>query len=760
MPTLRNRIQAAWSALTKGSPGLAEISASTVRDYEAGNQLSRYRQSEAWQLVRRYTKYIKVAQSRNASAVAGAPLRVYKRKRGGRKSAFDARPVSRKELQRQRARASNYVRKAADMQDEVDEIIDPYHPLVKLLADANSIDNGFGLLEQTQLGIGLTGNAYWYMVPGPDGLPAELWPLPPQFVHPIPSREMMIEGYIYGRSREIETRFDASQVLRFNQPNPRGDPFKGYGDLEACIDDADLSVAISQFRLVTMDNGAQPGLVVVAKNAGQEQRQEVEDQFNRKYSGVSKAARTVVLAGDITVQPWSMTQTEVAFLNSDASVRETIANCHDMSSALLTLDSAALATAEAAIPQWQEQAILPRCRRIESTINQGLVPLFGDDLYVCFDEVVQKNIEKDATVAVSLYSAGIITQNEARDATGYDHVDGGDDFIGPVFPRNVYGQPVPTASEFPNEQTPTGDTVVTDQPTEGAVPPPDQQAPKADAPKKSFSQKDVMFGHGPDCTCCHRPPKSFRKTKGEETISLTEKELESAVKGWFDHIAQVMSGNVGSNGLKGSPTALALSFTQATTNTIGRIFLGGWNFGVQELGDKAGKAELQSALTGPVEKYLREHELKLATVVSETVIDRVKNELADGVAQGETIPQLKTRLQESVNGMSGIAAERIARTETARAFMASREKAWQTSGNVWGKRWQLAPDACDFCEEVAAKFGTQPVGTPFFSKGESIMLGDGQTMNLDYSDVEGPPLHPNDRCSLVAVYEKPKGWDE
>lgn len=759
MPTLRNRFSAAWNALIGGSPGIETISAATVREYEAGNQLSRYRQSEAWQLVRRYTKYIKVAQSRNASAVAGAPLRVYKQKRGGRKTAFDTRPVSWKELKRQRLRGSKPVRKAADMSDEVDEIVDPYHPLVRLLADANALDNGFGLLEQTQLAIGLTGNAYWYMVAGKDGKPAELWPLPPQYVHPIPSREMMIEGYIYGRSREIETRFDASQVLRFSQPNPRGDPFKGYGDLEACLDDADLSVAISQFRLTTIDNGAQPGVILVAKTAGADQRQQLEDQFNRKFSGVSKAGRTAVLTGEVTVSPWGMTEKEVAFLNSDASIRETIANCHDMSSALLTLDSAALATAEAAIPQWQEQAILPRCRRIESTICQGLVPLFGDDLYVCFDEVVQKNIEKDTANTVSLYSSGIITQNEARDATGYDHVEGGDDFIGPVFPRNVYGQPVPTTSEFPTEQTPTGDTVASAPPTDGAAPT-DEQAPKADAPKKNLSQKDVIFGHGPDCACCHRPPKSFRKTKGEETISMTEKELEEAVANWFGHIAQTMSGNVGSNGLKGSSVPLALSFTTATTNTIGRIYLTGWNFGVQELGDKAGEATLQSALTGPVEKYLREHELKLANTVSETVLNRVKEELAVGVSQGETITQLKTRLQESVNDMSGIAAERIARTETARAFMAARERSWQASGNVWGKRWQLAPDACDFCKEVAAAYGVQPVGAPFFSKGDMLTLGDGQTMNLDYSDVDGPPLHPNDRCSLVAVYEKPKDWGD
>jgi len=40
----------------------------------------------------------------------------------------------------------------------------------------------------------------------------------------------------------------------------------------------------------------------------------------------------------------------------------------------------------------------------------------------------------------------------------------------------------------------------------------------------------------------------------------------------------------------------------------------------------------------------------------------------------------------------------------------------------------------------------------FFAKGSTLTVG-GSTMKLDYTDVQGPPLHPNDRCDLVPVLQ-------
>lgn len=832
MAQIRNRIAAAWNMLVSGSPGLSEYARSTVRPYESSNQMGRGRRMLVAELMQGFEKYVAVAQSRNASAVAGVPLRVYRRSTTGAKSYWNSRPLLKKELLRQRRRSGAWTRKAADISDEVDEIIDPLHPLVKLLNTANMMDNGFSLIEQTQLAIGLSGNAYWHPVAGRDGYPVEVWPLMPQFVHVIPSRDTIIGGYVYGRGSEIERTYQASEVIRFNQPNPKGDPYRGCGDLEKCILDAQLSLEFSRIRLGMVDNGAQPGLIVTAEGATDDQRDKLEEIVNQKFASGAKWGRSMVLNGKIAVTKWDMGDKEVAFLNSDAAVRETIANCHDMSSALLTLDSAALATAEAAIPQWHEQAIRPRVNRIVDTLNQALVPMFGDDrLYICSDEVVENNANEDATIAVSLYSANVVKLNESRAMCGFDSVPDGDRFamefaqessmaiaqattengaMGEDGAKPVAGGveavqdtamngaqvasiveiirqvamgdlPASAAKEvillaFPmvpedrvdrmlaglEEFEPTSYLHAEAAAAQSAEAQPDteteEEKPEPKDEKKSVSHRSLLFGDATMPACfCSRHPKGVRKSMPPDITNSSERDIEAAIRRWFNGLMPQLAPKLGTNGLKGDTLGpMAISLSQNTTEPLGTAFLQGWNFGVQELGKNAGKAEFAAALTGPVAKYLREYQGKLVQSVTESVDERIKEAIAVGIEQGESIPQLSVRLQESVTEMSSMASERIARTETNRAFLVSREKSWMESGAVWGKRWQLAPDACSFCVAAASEYGVQPLGTPFFRKGDTITGAEGTTMKLDYADVEGPPLHPNDRCGLVMVIEEPK----
>ncbi len=750
--------------IVSGSPGLQEIAQTTVRPWEVTAQLGRYRQTQAQQLVNGFTKYVAVAQSRNAGAVAGCPLRVYRRKKSSRKTAWDIRPVLRKELLRQRSRAGAWTRKAADMSEEVDEIIDPLHPLVSVLNNANALTNGFGLLEQTQLGIGLTGNAYWYCLPGPDGYPIEVWPLPPQYVHVIPDRDTIIGGYIYGRSFEIEKQLPVENVVRFTQPNPRGDPFRGFGDLEKCILDAQLSVAFSEIRLAMIDNGAQPGLVITAKGATDDQRARLEEIVNQKFASGSKWGRTMVLNGDCTITPWGMNEKEAAFLQSDPAVRETIANCHDMSSALLTLESAALATASAAIPHWQEQGVKPRCNRIADTLNQAFVPMFGDDsLYVCFDEVVQKDAQIESGIAVSMYAGNLVTKNEARALVDFDAVPDGDKFASDYAQENAVGlldakpDPAkPASGSEPDDET-AAESPDAEEPTK---PPAKDKAFRNDAKELEdlYGEAIVKLGakHPADCPCCVAKAKGF----DPEAMSAGEAEMEAALRNWFDRLLPIYVASLTQEGVTANVLPkIAIGLSQAIDQPIMHTFVTGFNTGVQELGANAGKAQMITAtgtLTSPVEAFLREYKGALIKSVTETADKAIREQLAQGVKAGETIPELTTRVQNVVGDMSRYAAERIARTETARAFGAARIESWAKSGNVWGKRIILAPNACPVCIQIAKDYGVQPLNKAFVPVGRTITLDSGQEVVFDYADVNTPPIHPQCRCDVVMVMEEPK----
>jgi hypothetical protein len=256
------------------------------------------------------------------------------------------------------------------------------------------------------------------------------------------------------------------------------------------------------------------------------------------------------------------------------------------------------------------------------------------------------------------------------------------------------------------------------------------------------------------------------KDAANDAIDAGSIEFQSRLASWFALLeprakaAITASLNTGGTGIgvdiAANPMMVA-KLAEVLGPEITRLFRHGHQFGVTELGAAAGNAKpLSMALTQNAREYLNEYVGQTIKSVTTTADEQIRNALAEGIGQGETIPQLANRVGLEVQNMSRYSAERIARTEAARAFMAARIKAYQESGTVWGVRWVLAPDACPFCTFASEQSGgTKALGTPFFEKGDTITLDDGLSLVLDYSDVIGPPLHPHCRCTLVAVMEKP-----
>lgn len=434
--SLRHRIRAAIDGF-KLLRREGDVIDAYVRPMDVARE-GRYVKQPYAELTARYSiSYVKVAVSRNATAVASVPLRVMRRRRSGSKwaSAWDTKSLDRDALHGVRTLAGRYARKQASASDDVEEVVDPAHPLVKLLDQVNSHINAFDLIEQTQTFLGLIGNAYWAVVRGAGGVPEAIWPLQAQFVEALPDRQRFIGAYRFGRGYENERTFDADDVVHFRQFNPN-DPYYGVGDSAAHVDSSDLSALFTKAAMAMLTNGVQPGLIAVMPGIDENKRQALEAAVNRKHSGATRWFRTWVLSSPlnskVTFEQLDIGEGATKFLALPADkIREVIANCHDMPVALLTLDSAALATAKAAIPQWQRMAILPRCRRIEDQINQRLVPMFSGtttgELFVAFDGAVTEDENERATRLSQLVAGRIITPNEARAQLGMEPMDGGDE---------------------------------------------------------------------------------------------------------------------------------------------------------------------------------------------------------------------------------------------------------------------------------------------------------------------------------------------
>lgn len=779
MPSLPQRIRNAGNALLGRSPGLDDFASSSVRSWEENPWALRSKQTDAAALVSRWCGTVKTAGSRNSMGVASLKLRVYRRTRGGAKY-WDARAITKDMRAYLRAGSSRggagfYATKAADRLEEFEEIVDPLFPLNRLLIEANPVHNGYEMVEGVQNWLGLAGNAYWMVAREGSGPVApdetvEVWPLAPQFTRPVPSRESVVGGYIYGRGTEIEATYAPSQVVHFRNPNPAGSPYLGMGDLETCVREADLSSSFVDFAQAMLMNGAQPG-VIISGRFTPDQKAAAETSLKRKHEGVKNAGRSMLINGEeVKIQTLNLSEKEVAFLQSGERMETVIAGCHDMPVAILRLETAALATAKESIRHWQIMGVAPRARRIEDTLNQRLIRGvlgYGDDVFVAFDPAVTRDLEADSVRVKALYDSQIITKNEAREECGYEHVEGGDDFKADPDPLGFgFGG----GSNDGSRDRKPGDRGGDDH-DEGAGggtggksrrhvhPRVARAVPRLTTAAISAAAMLLTGGHECHAKCGQR----YGRTVGKDArarlgvIEVSERELEAALRRWFlGSLHPAVVANIAGDGLAvelSGDKELRTAFLGETREQLGKLFLDGYNHGVADVQALAAMNFLP-ALSDPVRARMVGFQSRAFASTTDTVTRAIRASLAEGIGAGESVRELTNRAAEFMGEVAKYAPERIARTESARAYLTSREDAWVESDVVEGKEWLLSADPCEFCEAMAREYQTAEIGKPFIALGGRLTGTEGGSMDIDYAALDTPPLHPNCRCSLAAIFKE------
>ena len=157
-----------------------------------------------------------------------------------------------------------------------------------------------------------------------------------------------------------------------------------------------------------------------------------------------------------------------------------------------------------------------------------------------------------------------------------------------------------------------------------------------------------------------------------------------------------------------------------------------------------------------------EEMFKFAHQVNQTTADKLREVLKASVEQGWSRSELKNTIAELYDDWAdGGRADMIARTESTRAYTAGKIAAWKSTGTVTHKVWVCASDACPFCQDMD---GTViELDNNFFDEGDTQDVEDGDldiSMDHDYEDVGGPPLHPNCRCTVVGEIQDTDEEDE
>jgi len=319
------------------------------------------------------------------------------------------------------------------------------HPLIDLLNRPNpqqSYSEFFGSLYGYLL---LSGNTYVLKTGSDRGAPRELHQLRPDRIEIKGSGNPIPEKYIYKINGKVQGTYDVDQDNGYSELkhiklwNPMDD-YYGCSPLAAAAVEVDQHNMMAKHNVNLLANGARPSGAVIFKpqddagfamNLTDSQRQQLLTDLNNRFSGAGNAGRPMLLEGDFDWKEMGLSPKDMDFLNLKHLSATDIAMCFGVPSQLVGVpDSQTYSNVAEARLALYEETIIPYLSKIQSDMNEWLVPMFGDGLSIEFDidsipalSERRKKIYENVTSAVR---EGIMTRNEARERIGLEPVDGGD----------------------------------------------------------------------------------------------------------------------------------------------------------------------------------------------------------------------------------------------------------------------------------------------------------------------------------------------
>ena len=379
----------------------------------------------------------------NADLVASATLRLYVATRPGEsppKSYLRPRQISRKALSNLKDNPAFAGFVAGDV--TIHEVT--HHPLLDLLkAPQSDPDNpglsGYDLRWATQLYLESIGRAYWLIERDGLGVPTRIWLLRSHLVREVadPTGKQIISHYEYGS----RARYAPREIVRFHFPDPFNPYLGGYAPLMAAIEKIRISRKEDAHLSAMLENMGRPDAIWSPKGdtegggIGAAEAQRMRSAFRQQFA---MAGRGGIFVSDMpgTLQPLQWAPQDVVEIERAKAIKTDICNVFAVPDAKLERNTANLAGAKTADYAHKVDAGLPRCRRIEETLNARLVRMFDDTgrLFVAYDSPVPEDeiFALEQTKAASL--TGAITRNEIRASVGLDPVAWGEQ---PLVPNNM-----------------------------------------------------------------------------------------------------------------------------------------------------------------------------------------------------------------------------------------------------------------------------------------------------------------------------------
>ncbi len=667
--------------------------------------------------------------------------------------------------------------------------------LAKLLRRPTPYHTWAELLYVTAAHLELAGEAYWYLsemtllsqyrtekdadgrvrvatdadgravlkVPGnpvAGGQPQEIWYLQPDCVTPKAGGPgELFSSFTYEPTPGHKYELPGGAVIYFRRMDPAS-MTNGLGVIEAARLALEVDYRASEWNRRYFKQGARPeGALETDARLDRAQIEEIRAGWTNRYSGQENVGKTPVLTEGLKYKAIQASPKDMDWIEQRRFTRDEILAMFRVPPALVGIfeQSKSMANTQEQERFFWAHTMRPLMTLIADRLSVDLVPRWAGDVDFVFQDMVQADLALQSQTAQRLVQTGAMSPNEVRHQFGWGEAYRGGE--GHYLPAALVRIDVPAGPAAP-AQTPAEDVSAEPEPAPEETPAPE---PAPEDVGKAAGRKHAPRLAGKALTA-EEQARWRRPMQAEMTryFQAQEREVVRAVRE-SPALAELAGKAVGAARPKAdTPGDDVVAIVSRLTDWDGqeRLLEEGMEPPISEaLGASGQQALLDLGLDAifdlgapAVQQWLASYLPRLAGSVNDTTRADIARALADGIAEGESIPKLADRVRDVFRQCKEYRAEMIARSESARAYTHGDIEAWRQSGVVEAKVWMAAPDCCEYCQEMD---GTQVgLDEPFFEQGSSLTLAGVGTMEFDYEDVDGPPAHPNCRCTTQAVLKE------
>ncbi len=611
------------------------------------------------------------------------------------------------------------------------------HPLLDLLNRVNDYTTKFQLFSATQAFKDLHGNSFWYLArAGKDGKGdiQEIYLMRPDKVRIVISKEnpLQVLRYEYTQPDGKIIPFTPEEILHHKEFSPTANhpfPHLGMGIVQAAAYAIDTDNEARTWNLNFFRNSARPDGILYTDGEGAldaDSTKRMKEEWNEEHGGSERAHKTAVLSGGLKWQEITRSQKDMDFIQQKIQSRDEILALFRTPKSIVGItDDVNRANADASVYIFALRTVKPLMQKLVDTLNEFLVPEYGDDLFLSF----KSPVPDDRAEIVDEYTKGYgvwLTRNEIRAKEGLLPTENGDQFLESNL-LTVVDEAKPAKKQLkkivkksepekPEEEKSEAEKLV--EKFTAKLPKSDKKTLSVDA-KSAYIQSWIKRTDDHSNAFKRKMIDYFTKQEAEVQSNLRDEmkgleakeyKLKAVSDIIFDQDKAVKAG-----------INLITPFIRQYIKDSG------------EAGNTAANGEGFSMATETISKFITDRSKFFAENINDTTADQLLASIQDGVNASETLEEISARIAGIYDQAKNYRTDMIARTEVSASSNFGAIEGYKQAG-VEKHQWAVVDPQDEDCKE---------------DEGAIVKIGDA----FPSGAIQPPDPHPNCMCTTLPVFD-------